>query len=67
MIRTLNAAAKKFGWVPKPAPSRRGVGVALGIDAGTYVALIAEVTVDRGDRQGAGDAAWSARRTWAWW
>ncbi len=47
MIRTLNAAAKKFGWVPKPAPSRRGVGVALGVDAGTYAAVMAEVTVDR--------------------
>ena len=47
MIRTLNAAAKKFGWVPKPAPSRRGVGVALGVDAGTYAAVFAEVTVDR--------------------
>lgn len=47
MIGVLNAAAKKFGWVPKPLPSRRGVGVALGIDAGTYVALIVEVSVDR--------------------
>jgi nicotinate dehydrogenase subunit B len=47
MIRTLRAAAKTFGWVPKPAPSRRGVGVALGVDAGTYAAVIAEVTVDR--------------------
>jgi nicotinate dehydrogenase subunit B len=48
MIAVLNAAAKKFGWVPKPAPSRRGVGVALGSDAGTYVALIVEVNVERG-------------------
>jgi nicotinate dehydrogenase subunit B len=47
MIRVLNAAAKKFAWVPKPGPSRRGVGVALGIDAGTYVALMVEVAVDR--------------------
>jgi isoquinoline 1-oxidoreductase len=46
MIRVLNAAVKKFGWVPKPAPSRRGVGVALGIDAGTYAAVIVEVRVD---------------------
>jgi len=46
-IRVLNAAAKKFGWVPRPAPSRRGVGVAVGEDAGTYVALIVEVAVDR--------------------
>jgi CO/xanthine dehydrogenase Mo-binding subunit len=30
------------------APSGRGVGVACGIDAGTYVALMAEVKVDAG-------------------
>jgi nicotinate dehydrogenase subunit B len=47
MVRVLNVAAKAFGWVPRPLPSRRGVGVALGTDAGAYVALIAEVTVDR--------------------
>ena len=47
MIRVLNAGAKKFGWVPKAAPSGRGVGVALGIDAGTYVAIFAEVAVDK--------------------
>jgi isoquinoline 1-oxidoreductase len=47
MTRVLDAAAKRFGWTPKPAPSGRGVGVALGIDAGTYVASMAEVTVDR--------------------
>jgi CO/xanthine dehydrogenase Mo-binding subunit len=47
MVRTLNAAVKKFGWTPKPAPSGRGVGVALGTDAGTYVALMVQVAVDR--------------------
>ncbi len=47
MVRVLDAAAKKFGWVPRPLPSRRGYGVALGVDAGTYVALIVEVAVDR--------------------
>ncbi|HEY3383350.1 MAG TPA: molybdopterin cofactor-binding domain-containing protein [Vicinamibacterales bacterium] len=47
MIRVLNVAAKKFGWTPGAAPGGRGVGVALGIDAGTYVALIAEVAVDK--------------------
>ncbi len=47
MRRVLETAANRFGWTPKPAPSGRGVGVALGIDAGTYVALMAEVTVDR--------------------
>jgi len=47
MVRVLEAAAKRFGWTPKAAPSGRGVGVALGIDAGTYVATIAEVRVDK--------------------
>ncbi len=47
MKRVLTAAAKQFGWTPKAAPSRRGFGVACGADAGTYVASIAEVRVDR--------------------
>ena len=48
MLRVLKAAAKKFGWTPKKAPSGRGFGVACGIDAGTYVTLMAEVEVDKG-------------------
>jgi isoquinoline 1-oxidoreductase len=47
MIRVLNAAAKRFGWTPKTAPSGRGVGVACGTDAGTHVATIVEVKVDK--------------------
>ena len=46
MIRVLKAAADKFGWQPGKAPSKRGFGVACGIDAGTYVAAIGEVAVD---------------------
>ncbi len=46
MIRVLKAAAEKFGWKPAKAPSKRGYGVACGMDAGTYVAAIAEVAVD---------------------
>lgn len=46
MQRVLEACAKKFGWTPKPTPSKRGVGVACGEDAGTYVASMAEVKVD---------------------
>jgi len=46
MIRVLKAAAEKFGWTPAKSPARRGLGVACGIDAGTYVAAIAEVAVD---------------------
>lgn len=46
MIRVLKAAAQRFAWKPAPTPSKRGLGVACGIDAGTYVAAIAEVAVD---------------------
>ena len=46
MHRVLEAAAGRFGWKKAAAPSRRGLGVACGIDAGTYVALMAEVRVD---------------------
>ena len=46
MIRVLKAAAEHFGWTPAKAPSKHGYGVACGIDAGTYVAAIAEVAVD---------------------
>jgi nicotinate dehydrogenase subunit B len=47
MIRVLKAAAEKFGWTPAKAPSGRGHGIACGIDAGTYVAHMCEVAVDR--------------------
>ncbi|HTY58384.1 MAG TPA: molybdopterin cofactor-binding domain-containing protein, partial [Bacteroidota bacterium] len=47
MKRVLQSAAEKFGWKPAKSPSGRGLGVALGIDAGTYVASIAEVAVNR--------------------
>ena len=46
MVRVLKAAAEHFGWTPAKAPSKRGYGVSCGIDAGTYVAAIAEVAVD---------------------
>jgi isoquinoline 1-oxidoreductase len=46
MIRVLKAAADKFGWTPAKFPSKRGLGVACGFDAETYVAAIAEVSVD---------------------
>ena len=46
MIGVLKAAAERFGWKPAQAPSKRGYGVACGLDAGTYVAAIAEAAVD---------------------
>ncbi|MGE5235738.1 MAG: molybdopterin cofactor-binding domain-containing protein [Acidobacteriota bacterium] len=49
MRRVLQAAADAYGWKPRSAPAGggRGRGVACGIDAGTYVTLMADVTVDR--------------------
>ncbi len=47
MLRVLEAAAAKFNWKPAKAPSRRGYGVACGIDAGTSVVTMAEVDVDK--------------------
>jgi nicotinate dehydrogenase subunit B len=46
MIRVLKAAAERFGWTPAKAPSKRGYGVACGMDAGTWVAMIIEAQVD---------------------
>jgi CO/xanthine dehydrogenase Mo-binding subunit len=43
----LKAAADKFGWKPAKSPSGRGYGVACAIDAGSYVAAIAEVEVNK--------------------
>ncbi|WP_296447885.1 xanthine dehydrogenase family protein molybdopterin-binding subunit [Rhodoferax sp. UBA5149] len=46
MRRVLQAAAAAFGWKAAAAPSGRGVGLACSMDAGTYVATMAEVKVD---------------------
>ncbi len=46
MRRVLNAVAEKSGWLPAKSPSGRGLGIACGIDSGTYVALVAEVEVN---------------------
>jgi len=46
-IRVLKAAAEKFGYKPAKGPSGRGIGMAVGIDAGTYVASFAQVDVDK--------------------
>lgn len=46
MSRVLEAAAKRAGWPEVRLGKGRGRGVACGSDAGTDVALIAEVTVD---------------------
>jgi nicotinate dehydrogenase subunit B len=46
MLTTLQLAAQTFGW-EKPKKEGHGYGIALGEDAGTCVALIAEVYVDK--------------------
>jgi len=48
MLATLETVAEAYGWEPAPAPRQDGTGrgLACGIDAETYVALIADVTVD---------------------
>jgi nicotinate dehydrogenase subunit B len=47
MINLLKTAADRFGWTPAAGPSGRGYGVSCGIDAGTSVATMAEVEVDK--------------------
>lgn len=47
MIACLKAVAEKFGYTPAKGPSGRGIGVAIGTDAGTWNAEIAEVKVDK--------------------
>jgi isoquinoline 1-oxidoreductase len=46
MRKVLQAAADAFGWKAASAPSKSGVGIACSIDAGSYVATIAQVKVD---------------------
>jgi nicotinate dehydrogenase subunit B len=47
MITVLKAVADKFGYTPGKGPSGRGYGIACGTDVGTWVALMAEVKVDK--------------------
>src|SRR3989337_2699438 len=48
MLGVLEAVAEACGWKPAPSPRKtgRGRGLACGIDAGSYVAHVADVTVD---------------------
>ncbi len=47
MIRVLKAAAEKFGWKPAKAPSGRGHSVVCLDYLNTYVAAMAEITVNK--------------------
>jgi isoquinoline 1-oxidoreductase len=43
--RVLESAAERFGWTGAPAPTKRGVGVAIGLDVGSYVAICLQLDV----------------------
>jgi isoquinoline 1-oxidoreductase len=45
-INSLKVAAEKFGWTATKPPKGTGRGIAVGTDAGTFVTIIVEVTVD---------------------
>jgi nicotinate dehydrogenase subunit B len=47
MIDCWKAVADKFGYVTGKTPTGRGIGMACGTDAGTWVALMAEIKVDK--------------------
>jgi len=47
MIDCLKAVADKFGYVAGKTPGGRGIGIACGHDAGSWVAEMAEVKVDK--------------------
>ncbi|NVO19871.1 MAG: xanthine dehydrogenase family protein molybdopterin-binding subunit [Bacteroidetes bacterium] len=47
MIAVLKAVADIFGYTPSKTPSGRGFGIACGFDAGSYVAHMAEVKVNK--------------------
>jgi len=42
----LEAAAERFGYKPAPGPSGRGIGMAVGLDADSFVAEIAEIELN---------------------
>ncbi len=47
MVACLKAVADKFGYKPGMTLEGIGIGIAVGTDAGTWVAMIAEVKVDK--------------------
>lgn len=47
MIAVLEALKEKTNWKPNVSPSGKGLGIACGFDAGTYVAHMAEVNVNK--------------------
>jgi isoquinoline 1-oxidoreductase len=46
MRHVLQAAAEAYGWKSAKGGNGKGRGIACGIDAGSYIALIADIAVD---------------------
>jgi isoquinoline 1-oxidoreductase len=64
MKGVLKAVADRFGYTQGKTPSGRGIGVACGTDAGTWVAHMAEVEVDRSTGK-VKVLGWPVPRIWA--
>lgn len=47
MRQVLQTVVTRFGWHPAVGPSGRGIGIACSTDAGSYVASVGEVSVER--------------------
>ena len=47
MIRVIETLVDKFGYKSAKSPSGRGIGMACGTDAGTWVAVMLEIELDR--------------------
>ena len=43
--RVLEVAAERFGWSSAPAPSKRGLGVAIGLDVGSYAGMCLQLDI----------------------
>ncbi|MGD2123510.1 MAG: molybdopterin-dependent oxidoreductase [Gemmatimonadota bacterium] len=57
----LEAVAELADWTPAPAPSGRGLGIACGLDAETYVAHVAQVAVDQATGEITVEKMWAAQ------
>lgn len=47
MIACWKSVADKFGYQPAKNPSGRGIGIACGTDAGSWVAMMVEIKIDK--------------------
>jgi isoquinoline 1-oxidoreductase len=47
MVAVMDAAVEKAGWTPGVGSTGQGIGIALGYDANSYIAEVAQVDVDK--------------------